>query len=410
MPFSMICSILGGFFMEEETYEIIQKQLGYQFKNTDLLQQAFVRRSYAKENGGADNEVLELIGDRALDMIVMKILIEEYGYMASECDEYDSDECDEFYSEKNEGQLTELKRKIVQGQSLTRRIDELGWAEYLILGNGDIKNHIYDRPSVKEDLFEAVIGAVVIDSNWNYGQLEDVISYVLNIEAMINSDSSDNYVAMVQDWYVKKYKEYPVFECTNVEYSEYNKYCCDYNMVWPGNRYSYRTYCTGTYWANRNMPREVVVKKPKKSYSGLLFYQQSYSEFFDTHFKCEIELLDKKFIAFDESKTGARKEVCNLIYEYLVENNLLYTIQDEIENPTKGQAINQLETLARRGYFSIPTYKYREKYDDNGNPIWYVECFVKEKEYSFFAEKSTKKEAKKQAAYDMLRYVLGMQN
>jgi len=41
---------------------MVQEQIGYDFKNLDLLQQAFTRRSYTAENGGENNEVLEFIG------------------------------------------------------------------------------------------------------------------------------------------------------------------------------------------------------------------------------------------------------------------------------------------------------------------------------------------------------------
>ena len=59
---------------EELVFNMIQGQIGYDFKNLDLLKQAFVRRSYTEENGGEDNEVLEFIGDKVLDVIVVKLL------------------------------------------------------------------------------------------------------------------------------------------------------------------------------------------------------------------------------------------------------------------------------------------------------------------------------------------------
>ena len=62
--------------MNNKTLEMIQGQIGYRFKNPDLLQQAFVRRSYSKENGGENNEVLEFIGDKVLDFIIVKKLAE----------------------------------------------------------------------------------------------------------------------------------------------------------------------------------------------------------------------------------------------------------------------------------------------------------------------------------------------
>ena len=101
--------------MEQNDLIFIQNQIGYEFKNLDLLQQAFVRRSYSQENGGENNEVLEFIGDKVLDLFVVKFLIEKYGCMLSEYDDYDAEEeFDEFTSEKNESELTEVKKKLVQ--------------------------------------------------------------------------------------------------------------------------------------------------------------------------------------------------------------------------------------------------------------------------------------------------------
>ena len=56
-------------------FEMVQGQIGYKFKNIDLLNQAFTRRSYTEENGGENNEILEFIGDKALDLAVVKVLV-----------------------------------------------------------------------------------------------------------------------------------------------------------------------------------------------------------------------------------------------------------------------------------------------------------------------------------------------
>ena len=66
--------------MDEKEIKFIQDQIGYTFKNQELLVQAFTRRSYSMENGGQDNEVLEFIGDKALDFVVVKQLSEEFGH------------------------------------------------------------------------------------------------------------------------------------------------------------------------------------------------------------------------------------------------------------------------------------------------------------------------------------------
>lgn len=98
--------------------------------------------------------------------------------------------------------------------------------------------------------------------------------------------------------------------------------------------------------------------------------------------------------------------VCKLAYEYLEKHDMLFSIRDEIENPNFESSINQLEILARRGYFSLPTYNYNETHDQDGNPIWECQCHIRECDQSFSAVSSSKKAAKKDSALQMLNYVL----
>ena len=99
-------------------------------------------------------------------------------------------------------------------------------------------------------------------------------------------------------------------------------------------------------------------------------------------------------------------EACKLAYIYLDDNDYLFSIRDEIDNPNKDDAINQLEILARRGYFSIPIYDFEQTYDKDGNPIWKSTCRIAEESKSFSAKSSSKKDAKKSAAFKMLQNVL----
>lgn len=100
--------------------------------------------------------------------------------------------------------------------------------------------------------------------------------------------------------------------------------------------------------------------------------------------------------------------VCKLAYEDLKRKGIIRerTIRDEIENPNKEEAISQLEILARRGYFAIPTYEFSETHDRDGNPVWTAACHVEGSEKEFTAVSSSKKEAKKTAAFNMLQFVL----
>ena len=376
---------------KELVWKMVQEQIGYDFKNLDLLQQAFTRRSYTAENGGENNEVLEFIGDKALDFMVVKLLIQKYGYLANgdpidgtkisvweqefkrNQEGYEVPAVNSFGCDYDEDDLSKIKSRMVNKKALARRMDELGFSEHLIMGKGDIQNNINQEDSVKEDLFEAIIGAVAIDSGWNLKDLQKVVEVMLVPEDFLINDTDTNYVRLIQEWEMNENGCIPWYKYKEASYSS-TWYLKEDNTIYQSFPLDY-------------------------NYSKLKYH-------------CYLKLLDSLpvFCGFGVSIREARMAACKLAYEYLERNDMLPSIRDEIENPNRDDAINQLETLARRGYFSIPTYEFKETYDNNGNPIWNCECRIAEEDYYFDGTSSSKKEAKKDSAFRMLFYVLGMED
>ena len=123
--------------MIENQKAFIKEQIGYRFKKPYLLEQAFTRRSYSEENGGENNEVLEFIGDKALDLAVVRYLTEEYCFMDGEKSQ--------FKSNLNESDLTELKRRMLERSELG---DSLNWIDvsvYHIMAEGVRNIKINDK-------------------------------------------------------------------------------------------------------------------------------------------------------------------------------------------------------------------------------------------------------------------------
>lgn len=370
---------------EELVWKMIQGQIGYEFKNLDLLKQAFTRRSYSAENGGENNEVLEFIGDKALDFAVTKLLIQKYGHFANG-DPVDgikpsawgqkSNDCapevNSFSCDRSEDELSKLKSRMVSKKPLARRMDELDFSEFLIMGKGDIQNHINEEDSVKEDLFEAIIGAVALDSGWDQKIIQSVVEAMLVPEYFLSDDTDSNYVRLIQEWKLQENGCIPLYKYREASY-------------------------TSTWY----------MKEENTIYQCFPSLDYDYSKL---KYHCYLKLLDSLpiFCGFGVSVKDARMAACKLAYEYLDKEDLLWSISNEIENPNRDDAINQLEILARRGYFSIPTYNFEETHDNNGNPIWKCECHIEEKDCFFDETSSSKKDAKKGAAYSMLLYVLGL--
>lgn len=371
--------------MKENDLTFIQNQIGYTFNNLNLLQQAFTRRSYSEENGGENNEVLEFIGDKVLDLFVVKFLITQNSNSEGLYKKFDPKlknswsyeverksfpEEDVLISNYTESELTETKKLLVQKKTLANRIDDLGLSDFLLMGHGDILQNIGEENSVKEDLFEAILGAIAIDCNWNMEKLQNAVEIMLSPESIIDNSDAEDYVSLIQEWSYNKTNGIPLYH-----FDERN-----YSITWY-------------------TPFDGISQQPK-SLDG--------QEIHKTKYHCLLKIADNLpiFRGFGQSQTEARKNVCKLAYEYLCKKGLWLSICDEIDDPNKNDAINQLEVLARRGYFSIPTYNFEQTYDKDGNPIWKSICSIAEKSKSFSAESSSKKDAKKSAAFKMLQYVL----
>ena len=355
--------------MKKEDLFYVQNCIDYQFKNPDLLAQAFKRKSFAMENGGEDNEVLEFIGDKVLDLVVVKFLSDTYGSFASDDEEYTADDYDEYFNEYDEGELTAMKSHLVQKRMLSHRIDLLRFAGFIQMGKGDYEQHVEEKDSVKEDLFEAIIGAVALDSEWNLSVLEHVVNNMLCPEAEIeNDDEYENYIGKVQNWCTETTGFLPMYRVE--PYSQIDLYVAGQYILGE----NARTLNLGWY------PRFVC-------YLKLFGREETFKEYGRSE---------------NEAKSGAAKAA----YKFIEEKKLVPTIKDEIENPNYDDAIGQLETLSRRGYFSIPTYKFKETHDGDGNPIWSCKCEIKEIDIVTNGRSSSKKDAKKQAAFDMLTFVL----
>ena len=136
--------------MNETKLNQLQKKLGYQFKNTGLLQGALTHSSYANENknnGAVSNERLEFLGDSVLGMTVASLI-----YLGN--------------PDMAEGGMTRLRAELVCEKSLNELSIAFGLNEYLLLGRGEEKGGGRSRPSILADAVEAVLAAIYLDGGF----------------------------------------------------------------------------------------------------------------------------------------------------------------------------------------------------------------------------------------------------
>ena len=137
--------------------------------------QAFTRASFCNErrrekNAYSSNEVLEFFGDAVLSASIVSIFLNkkteryEHGIKTELC----------------EGDFSNIRSKLSDKSNLSATIAKLGLQKYLIMGEGDAKLGIENEPSVMEDLFESIIGAIYIDTDMYIRRFIKIVSAILS--------------------------------------------------------------------------------------------------------------------------------------------------------------------------------------------------------------------------------------
>lgn len=122
--------------------------LGYTFKNAELLKTALSHSSYANETKTENNERLEFLGDSVLSIIVSDYLFHHFKNV-------------------DEGELTKLRASLVCEKSLAKFAEEINLNEAVLLGKGEKSAGGDHRPSILADAFEAVLAAIYLDGGIN---------------------------------------------------------------------------------------------------------------------------------------------------------------------------------------------------------------------------------------------------
>ena len=129
--------------MDEHIAQTIEKTLGYCFRNRELLEQAFTHRSYANiQKSIQHNERLEFLGDSVLGLGIAEDLYRRF-------------------PEETEGALSKIKAFMVHSDVLASITGKLDLQRYLLVEKGE--KEIQNNRKIKENLLEAVIGAVYLD-------------------------------------------------------------------------------------------------------------------------------------------------------------------------------------------------------------------------------------------------------
>ncbi|MFP4354529.1 MAG: ribonuclease III [Phycisphaerae bacterium] len=187
--------------MEPAATQRCQTQLGYEFKNPDLLEIALTHASVAASRT-LSNERMEFLGDSVLGLVVCQELYEAF-------------------PDSLEGEMTRVKSAVVSRQTCAEVADEIGLPEMLMLGKGMSQPEL--PTSVAAAVFESLIGAIYID-----GGLEPAQNFILThlrnrIDEAMASEHQQNYKAKLQQYAQRRWGRTPEYQLLDEKGPDHSK-------------------------------------------------------------------------------------------------------------------------------------------------------------------------------------------
>lgn len=134
--------------MSKKAEEFAEK-LKLKFKNIELFQEALTHRSYLNENrsyGFNHNERLEFLGDAVLELVVTEHLFQNF--------------------DNPEGELTNWRAALVNGEMLSKISRKIGVDDFLLMSRGERKDTGKARQYLLANAMEAIIGAIYLDQGY----------------------------------------------------------------------------------------------------------------------------------------------------------------------------------------------------------------------------------------------------
>jgi ribonuclease III len=130
------------------SFTALEARLGYTFRNQALLHEALTHPSYLPDHPEAapHNQRLEFLGDSVLQFVLTEALFQEFPV-------------------EREGPLSRRRAALSKGGFLTQMARDLGVADALRLGRSEEETGGRTRASILEDAFEALVGAIYLDSD-----------------------------------------------------------------------------------------------------------------------------------------------------------------------------------------------------------------------------------------------------
>ncbi|MFA0141245.1 ribonuclease III [Vibrio kanaloae] len=178
----------------------LERKIGYQFNDADLIHLALTHRSAA----GKHNERLEFLGDSILSFVI-------------------ADDLYHRFPKVNEGDMSRMRATLVRGHTLAELGREFELGDYLKLGPGELKSGGFRRDSILADAVEAIIGAVYLDSDTDTVRRIILSWYQSRLEAIQPGVSQKDPKTRLQEFLQGRRNPLPVYTVTKIKGEAHNQ-------------------------------------------------------------------------------------------------------------------------------------------------------------------------------------------
>lgn len=170
----------------------LARALAIDLPDPAILAESLVHRSWCAEHPGHEsNERLEFLGDAVLGLVVT-----DHAYRS--------------YPNLSEGELTDIRKAVVNAVTLAEVADELGLGTHLLLGKGEEASGGREKPSILADALEAVLGVVYVAVGM--GPVHDLVIRLLGSrleEAQAGGPGGQDFKSRLQELTARHFTESP---------------------------------------------------------------------------------------------------------------------------------------------------------------------------------------------------------
>ena len=201
--------------MEADVVCAIQQVLDYQFKDPQLLDEAFLHSSAASDRVRS-NERMEFFGDSVLSLVICKTLFDRFpDYL--------------------EGDLTKIKSRLVSRKTCAKIANELELPKYMRVGKGMEYTRAMEG-SVAAASLESVIAAIYLDGGMSAA--EKFILRIFNplIDQADAEQHQENFKSLLQQHCQRQHNSTPFYELLDEKGPDHNK-CFKVAVVIEHHRY-----------------------------------------------------------------------------------------------------------------------------------------------------------------------------